>query len=421
MTESEKKLEEAVLKIREQIFAGYDSSADISDQELMERISRQVRRYAKEHMLSLLEQTGMEKRVFDSFRKMDILQELLDRNDVTEVLVNGAKKIFYESGGQLYRYEKSFASEEILENLIQNIAGRQNRSINESQPIVDTRLADGSRVNIVLHPVSLDGSCISIRKFSKDPMTLQQLIRYGAISKEIAEWLILFVKSGYNLFISGGTGSGKTTFLNALSAYIPQGQRVITIEDSAELQLKTVDNLVRLETRNATQHGTDPITIRDLIRTSLRMRPDRLLVGEVRGAEALDMLQAINTGHNGSMSTGHANSTTDMLSRLETMVLMGMDLPIGAIRGQIAHGLDLMIHLERMRDHSRKLTEVTEVTGLSEGRICLNPLFRFREEEEQNGKIIGRWDRVGTLASTKKLEAAGYLGEYRRLVPDSGD
>ena len=306
--------EHAFLLIRERIFLDYDPSVDISDEELLDRVSSQVKKYAAEHMLSLRERADMEREVFHSFRKLDVLQDLIDRPEVTEVLVNGPEHIFYEKNGRLYRYEKSFASEEMLENLIQTIAGRQNRSVNESNPIIDTRLTDGSRVNIVLHPVSLDGSSIAIRKFPEDIMTLKQLVEADALSEEIAKFLTFLVKAGYNLFISGGTGSGKTTFLNALSEYIPRDQRVVTIEDSAELRLKGVENLVRMETRSANQSGAQAITIRDLIRTSLRLRPDRIIVGEVRGAEALDMLQAINTGHNGSMSTGHANSTRDMLS-----------------------------------------------------------------------------------------------------------
>lgn len=399
--------EEKYGKLREQILVYLDDAYEVSDEELLDMIRRTVMQDADSRMCSISEREQMERELFYSFRGLDILQELLDDPEVTEILVNGPRHIFYEKQGSLYPWEKTFASEERLNTMIQNIVGRANRSVNASEPIVDTRLPDGSRVNVVLAPVSVIGPCLSIRKFPKQPLSMEDLVAMGALSEEIAEFLKAMVQSGYNIFVSGGTGSGKTTFLNALSQFIPQDQRVITIEDSAELQMRSVKNLVRLETRQGNQNGAHEISIRDLIRTSLRMRPDRIIVGEVRGAEALDMLQAINTGHNGSMSTGHANSIPDMLSRLETMVLMGMDLPLAAIRGQIAHGLDLFVHLGRLRDHSRKVLDIREVCGLKEGEIVLNALFTFHETEEKDGIIRGGWEKKGQFQNTEKLKNQG--------------
>lgn len=394
-------------EIRQRILQEIDLAQELSDEELNGLIGEYVNRFSREHILSLNERQKLEIQLYNSFRRLDILQELLDDPDITEILVNGAENIFYEKAGRLHRWEHRFDSEEKLGNLIQTIVGRSNRSVNEAQPIVDTRLPDGSRVNVVLPPVSVHGACLSIRRFSGKPMTMERLLELHSLSAEVAEFLELLVKSGYNIFVSGGTGSGKTTFLNALSAFIPADQRVITIEDSAELQLNHVENLVCLETRQANMNGVEEIAIRDLIRTSLRMRPDRIIVGEVRGPEALDMLQAINTGHNGSMSTGHANSIRDMLSRLETMVLMGMDLPVAAIRDQISHGLDVMVHLGRLRDHSRKLLAVDEVCGMKDGEIVLNPLYRFVEEGEKDGQIYGRWEKKATLENREKLRTQG--------------
>ena len=401
--------EEKYGKLREQILTYLDDAYEVSDEELLEMIRRTAMQDADSRMCSISEREQMELELFHSFRGLDILQDLLDDPEVTEILVNGPKHIFYEKHGSLYPWEKTFISEERLNTMIQNIVGRANRSVNASEPIVDTRLPDGSRVNVVLAPVSVTGPCLSIRKFPKQPLSMENLVSMGALSEEIADFLKTMVKSGYNIFVSGGTGSGKTTFLNALSRFIPQDQRVITIEDSAELQMRSVQNLVRLETRQGNNNGAHEISIRDLIRTSLRMRPDRIIVGEVRGAEALDMLQAINTGHNGSMSTGHANSIPDMLSRLETMVLMGMDLPLAAIRGQIAHGLDLFVHLGRLRDHSRKVLDIREVYGLKEGGIVLNALFTFHETEEKDGIIKGTWEKTGTLQNTEKLKNQGLI------------
>ena len=320
--------------------------------------------------------------------------------------------IFYEKQGVLYPWEKGQLSEERLRDMIQQMVGAADRIVNEAQPIVDTRLPDGSRVNIVLQPVSLDGSCISIRKFCGIPMNLAYLVQSEAISEEAAELLKLLVKAGYNIFISGGTGSGKTTFLNALSEYIPEGERVITIEDSAELQLNNIKNLVRLETRPANGQGAQEISIRDLIRTALRMRPDRIIVGEVRGAEALDMLQAMNTGHDGSLSTGHANSSRDMLLRLETMVLMGsMQLPIAAIRRQIASAIDILVHLGRVRDGTRKVLEISEILGMDQEEIAMKPLFVFSETEGKGADVHGIWKKEGDLQFRKKLEEKGLVSE----------
>lgn len=406
-------MRQELMQIKHKIFEEMDLTKDLSDEELLHQIRQHVGIFGREHYLSLDERVEAEREIFHSFRKLDILQELLDRTDITEILVNGPDRIFYEKSGQLYRWEKSFDSVETLGNIIQTIVGSQNRSVNEAQPIVDTRLADGSRVNIVLQPVALNGPILSIRKFSGTPMTLERLIQLGSLSPEMSKMLKILVRSGYNLFVSGGTGSGKTTFLNALSQAVPNGERVVTIEDSAELQL-TIENLVRMETRSANLNGTQPITIRDLIRTALRMRPDRIIVGEVRGAETLDMLQAINTGHSGSMSTGHANSIRDMLSRLETMALMSENLPVGAIRGQIAHGLDVMIHLGRLRDHSRKVLSIQEIAGMENGEIVLNPMYRFLETGVKSEKIVGCWEKENSLIRREKLQAAGLEEEYSR-------
>lgn len=346
--------------------------------------------------------------VFASFRKFGALQELIEDEGVTEILVNGPMQIFYEKEGRLHLFGKTFSGEEELADLIQAICAAGNRMVNEASPIVDTRLLDGSRVNIVLNPISLDGSAISIRKFSKEPMNMEKLLAYGSLSKEIVFFLEKTVIAGYNIFISGGTGSGKTTFLNALSDFIPKEERVITIEDSAELKLNGISNLVRLETRTAGFEGVSSIGIRELIRTALRMRPSRIIVGECRGAEAVDLLSANNTGHSGSLGTGHANSARDMISRLETMVLMGMELPVLAVRGQIASGIDLLIHLGRMRDKSRKVLEITELDGIEDGEIKLNVLFKFVESGEMGGKVCGRWEKVGELLHREKWKSAGF-------------
>jgi pilus assembly protein CpaF len=351
----------------------------------------------------------LEQQIFNSLRKLDAIQDLVDDPTVTEIMVNGPKHIFYERDGKVMAWEGAFSSEERLQDILQQIVARHNRVINLSSPIVDTRLADGSRVNMVLMPIAIDGSVLTIRKFPENPYTMDQMIDMGAISREAAELLKALVQARYSMVISGGTGSGKTTFLNALSQYIPSDERVITIEDSAELQIQGVPNLVRLETRNANVEGVIPISIRDLIRTALRMRPDRIIVGECRGAEAFDMLQAMNTGHDGSLSTAHANSCTDLLGRLEMMVLMGMELPLSAIRRQIASGVDIIVQLGRLRDKSRRVLEITEVCGMEQGEIVLNPLYCFAEHGEENGKIRGLLEKQGTLKNQSKLSMAGIV------------
>lgn len=399
---------ELYLTIKETVLEKMDSSRELSDAELMEQIEEELQKTDKDDLLSFEERKTYAKALFDSFRKFGILQELIEDEEVTEILVNGADKIFYEKQGELHLFPKTFSKEEELSDLIQTICAGGNRMVNEASPIVDTRLADGSRVNIVLQPVSLDGSSISIRKFSKEPMNMEKLLAYGSLSQEMAYFLEKLVKAGYNIFVSGGTGAGKTTFLNALSGYIPKDERVITIEDSAELQLNGITNLIRLETRTAGFEGVDSIGIRELIRTALRMRPNRIIVGECRGAEAIDLLSANNTGHSGSLGTGHANGTYDMIRRLETMVLMGMELPVAAIRGQIVSGIDIFIHLGRLRDKSRKVLEIAEIEGMKDGEILLNVLYQFVETKEVNGRIEGRWEKQGELLHREKWQAAGF-------------
>ncbi|MCI9531886.1 MAG: CpaF family protein [Lachnospiraceae bacterium] len=377
------------------------------EEELLAVIDEEICREAKQRIIPLNWRKELRTQVFHSLRKLDVLQELLDEDDISEIMVNGADHIFYEKKGEIVAWDRGFSSQEKLEDIIQQIVGSHNRVINAAEPIADTRLADGSRVNVVLPPIALEGPVVSIRKFPKNPLLMGEMVERGSISQECASFLELLVKAGYNIFISGGTGSGKTTFLNALSEFIPKSERVITIEDSAELQIHGVDNLVRLETRNAGAEGTLAITIRDLIRTALRMRPDRVVVGEIRGAECLDMLQAMNTGHDGSLSTGHANSCRDMVSRMETMVLMGMELPLAAIRSQIAAGVDILVHLGRLRDKSRRMLSMMEIDGIEHGEIRLNPLYQFMEMGERNGVIIGRWEKKGELVHKGKLYAAG--------------
>lgn len=355
--------------------------------------------------------------VFESIRGLGILGKIISDKTITEVMINGYNSIFVERDGKLEQLTEHFESQESLRNIITRFVQEMGRSVNESNPIVDTRLADGSRVNVVLDPIALNGPIVTIRRFPEEGMTIEKLIAYGSITQQVAEFLQQLVRAKYNIFISGGTGSGKTTFLNALSNFIPQTERVITIEDSAELQIRHIPNLVRLETRNANSAGVGGIDMRELIKSSLRMRPERIIVGEVRGAEALDMLQAMNTGHDGSLSTGHANSANDMLSRLETMVLSGAaGLPLEAIRQQIASAVDIIIHLSRMRDSSRKLMEITEVVGLENGHIVLNPLFKFEEDEYATAKkVSGHLNYTGNrMAHPGKFLSSGiyeFLGE----------
>lgn len=385
-----------------------DLSKEVEDEELTRIIYRVLREAESREYLPLNVKTALGRELFNAFRKLDLLEEFLEDDEITEVMINGTQNIFYEKKGRIFQSDKRFLSKEKLEDVIQQIVAGANRLVNEASPIVDARLADGSRVNVVLAPIALNGPIVTIRKFPTESITMKQLIAWNSISEEVAEFLALLVESGYNIFISGGTGSGKTTFLNALSQYIPKDERIITIEDNAELRILDVPNLVSLEARNANVEGTGEVTIRQLIKSALRMRPDRIIVGEVRSAEAIDMLQALNTGHDGSLSTGHANSPEDMLSRLETMVLMGMELPLTAIRRQIASVIDVIVHLGRLRDKSRKLLEVSEVMDYREGEIHLQTVYRYEETGEENGKIQGVWEKKGELKHTGKLLAAGY-------------
>ena len=386
---------------------------EVDDDELYGLIDEQIEKAEEDNYLPVARKLQLRTRLFDSFRRLDILQELIDRKDITEIMVNGPGRVFVEQSGMVVEWPLKFKSQEQLEDLIQQIVSRVNRVVNVSQPIVDARLPDGSRVHVVLPPVSLTGPVLTIRKFP-EPISMEKLISYGAITREAAEFLGRLVCAGYNIFISGGTNSGKTTFLNALSGYIPATERVITIEDSAELQLRHIENLVSMEARRANSQGEGAVSIADLIKASLRMNPDRIVVGEVRGAEALDMLQAMNTGHDGSLSTGHANSAREMLTRIETMVLSGSagaGLPLDAIRGQMASALDIIVHLGRVRDRSRKVLAIVEVLGLEEGQIRTNNLYEFREDFGQSGKpkgrVSGQLKKVASLQNTEKLAASG--------------
>lgn len=401
-------MEDPFKSVRDQVRSELDMSASINNSELMARIEEMVWRRRELMELTAAEKRRLVRRVFDSFRGLDVLQPLVDNPRITEIMINSHQDIFIEQDGEVKKLPLQFESQSRLEDIIQSIVGTVNRVVNESTPIVDARLKDGSRVNIVLPPIALKGPTMTIRKFPESPMTMDDLVGRGALTEEAAEQLRILVKGKYNIFIGGGTGSGKTTFLNALSQYIPPDERVITIEDSAELKIVTVPNLVSLETRNANTEGRGEIAIRDLIRSSLRMRPNRIVVGEVRGSEALDMLQAMNTGHDGSLSTGHANSTMDMISRLETMVLSGADLPISVVRQQISSAIDIFVHLSRLRDRSRRVTEISEVIGMSGGEVLLNPLYRFRETGESGGRVIGSLEPCGNpLQSADKLHMAG--------------
>lgn len=394
--------------LKERLLESIDYSRESSDEEIRELIDEMLVREAREEPLSLAERGRLRKELFHAVRKLDVLQELVDDPQVTEIMINGPDNIFIERGGRLLESGLHFDSEEKLQNVIQQIVSDCNRTVNEASPIVDARLENGARVNVVLNPVALNGPIVTIRRFPDKPITMEDLVAFGSVTKEVCEWLSRLVRAKYNIFISGGTGSGKTTFLNALSNYIPAEERIITIEDSAELQIRNIPNIVRMETRNANVEGCREITIRDLIKTSLRMRPDRIIVGEVRGGEAFDMMQCLNTGHDGSMSTGHANSSRDMLSRLENMILMGMEIPLEAIRQQIASGIDIIVHLGRLRDKTRKVLEIVEVCGFEKGEIVLHPLYRFEEEgETDGGKIRGTLQKKGELAYVEKLQTAG--------------
>lgn len=386
----------------------------LSDEELEERVEGLVSDKLQNVYCTIEERIEIARQIYSSIRGFGLLDSIISDDNITEVMINGADNIFIEKNGRVEKMNKQFESERRLEDIIQRIVGLAGREVNQANPICDTRLPDGSRVNVVLPPIALCGPTMTIRKFSKTPMTIEKLIQYGSLTKDIAHKLELLVRAKYNIFISGGTGSGKTTFLNALSNYIPKEERVITIEDSAELQITGIQNLVSMETRNANSAGAGAITITDLIKSSLRMRPERIVVGEVRGGEALDMLQAMNTGHDGSLSTGHANSTEDMLSRLETMVLQGAaGLPLEAIRQQIASAVDIIIHLSRLRDHSRKTMAITEVVGYENGHIVLNPLYEFVEDENSTlEKVSGRLQRTeNKMVNIHKLQLTGIKEE----------
>ena len=393
-------------EIKSRLLEKLDHSMEMEDEAVQELVENEVWLMGKETYIPLAEKKRLCREIYYAIRKYDVLQELLEDETVTEIMVNGPDHIFIEKEGRLQQWQTAFESEDKLLDVIQQIVAKANRVVNESSPIVDARLF-GSRVHVVLPPVALNGPILTIRRFGKTPLLIPELLRLGSVSQEICTFLEKLVIAGYNIFISGGTGSGKTTFLNALSSFIPRTERIITIEDSAELQIQGNDNLVRLETRNANVEGCKPVTIRDLIRASLRMRPDRIIVGEVRGAEAIDMLQALNTGHDGSLSTGHANSAADMRARLETMVLMGMELPLAAIRRQIAGGVDLIVHLGRLRDKSRRVLSVSEVVGYEQGEVLLSVIYEFQETGERNGKVQGIWEKTGSLVHTEKLQQAG--------------
>ena len=393
--------------LQEKVLERIDLHRELDDDDLIDVIEDVIRTSQDKEHLSLRERSDFGRELFNSFRKYDVLQELLEDERITEIMINGTESIFIERAGRITRHEKRFTSAGKLEDVIQQIVGSVNRTANERVPIADARLPDGSRVNVVLRPAAINGPVVTIRKFPKNPITMRDLIAFGSIGREAADFLKVLVAARYNIFVSGGTGSGKTTFLNALSEFIPEQERIITIEDNAELQLSRLPNLVRLEARDANMEGVGEITIRDLIRTALRMRPDRIIVGEVRGDEAIDMLQAMNTGHDGSLSTGHANSPEDMISRLETMVLAGMDIPLAAVERQIASAVDLIVHLGRLRDGSRKVLRIVEVTGYGEGRVRMSDLYRFVEKGEVHGQIRGVFEKENDLQSRGKLLAAG--------------
>jgi len=387
--------------MRKALMEELEDSIELTDEDILEKIDELLLGSGKEGYIPLKEKVRLRQELFDSVRKLDVLQELIDNPKVTEVMVNGYQTIYVEKDGQMNRWEKSFTSKEKLEDVIQQIAGQCNRVVNENKPIVDARLSNGSRVNVVVSPIALNGPILTIRRFPDEPITMERLIQLGSITQEGAKFLKRLVAAGYSILIGGGTSAGKTTFLNALSNYIPKDERIITIEDNAELQIQGVENLVRLEAKEANMEGNRAITIRDLIKTALRMRPNRIVVGEVRGEEAIDLLQAWNTGHDGSLGTAHANSAGDMISRMETMVLMGMSLPLSAIRRQIASGIDIMVHLGRMRDKKRRVLEIVEVIGFCNGEVVLSPLYSWDDEKEQ---LMFRYK----LQDTRKLERAGY-------------
>lgn len=399
----EEKYKDAFQVIEERLFDKVDVTTEIDDEIVLENIRKEICRYAKEYPLTIEERNYLLKKLFNSMRKYDVLSELLEDETITEIMVNGPDEIYVERFGKIEKTNMQFASEEKLNDVIQQIVGKNNQVVNETIPIVDTRL-EGCRVNIVLPPISIDGSVMSIRRFSKEPITMNKLIELGSINKEIKSFLEDIVVGGFNIFISGGTGSGKTTFLNALTEFIPKDERIITIEDAAELQVIGLSNVVRLEARRENVEGDLEVNIRDLVRTSLRMRPNRIIVGECRGAEALEVLQACNTGHDGSISTGHANSNCDMISRLETMVLQGIDIPIIAIRKQIASAIDIFIHLGRLPNGERKLIEIAQVIGIENDEIKLETIYEF---DYESVGTESKWLKRSTLKSTKKILQIG--------------
>lgn len=398
-------------RLQELVISKIDLSRELQDDEILEVIDEILLSGSRENYISMQDKRRLRKEIFNSIRRLDILQELIEDSSITEIMINGAQNIFIEQNGSIRPWKGQFESERKLEDVIQQIVSKSNRIINEASPIVDARLSDGSRVNIVLPPVAMDGPVVTIRKFPENPITIRKLIEMESITEEAANFLEKLVIAGYNIFISGGTGSGKTTFLNVLSNFIPKEERVITIEDSAELQIKNIPNLVKLEVRNGNVEGKNAVTIRDLIKSSLRMRPDRIVVGEVRDAAAIDMLQAMNSGHDGSLSTGHANSTVDMLNRLETLILMGADIPLMAVRKQIASAIDIIVHLGRLRDKSRRVMEIAEVLDCIDGEIEVNKLYVFKEMgEDENGRVTGRLQKTNNeLINLSKLSKAGIL------------
>ena len=394
--------------LKQRVMERLNFSQEISDDYLKEVIQQEIVKVSKDYPMLLSDKIRLKQEVFYALRKLDILQDLLEDDTITEIMINGSENIFIEQYGKLHRYPGHFSDAEKLYQVIQQVASGANRMVNEKNPIVDARLEDGSRVNIILPPISIDGATMTIRKFAKEPMTLEWLCEREAFSEEIAQFLKILVKARYNIFISGGTGSGKTTLLNGMSNCIPKGERIITIEDSAELKLNGIENLVRLEMRNANAAGENKVDMNELIKAALRSRPDRIIVGEVRAEEALSMLNAMNTGHDGSISTGHANSSKDMLKRIETMVLMGVDMPVEAIRGQIASAIDVIIHLGRSYDGSRRLLEISEITGMTTGQIAVHQLFELDDEDQMQMK--------GELVNRRKLKEYGQYETYQKLM-----
>lgn len=399
-------------ELKQEILEALNFMDEVTDEQVLEVIDKVLKTSVYGRSMSLDRRCALRLELFHSIRRLDVLEDLLEDDTVTEIMINGEKGIFLEREGRLETYTGGKIPKERLEELVVRITGMSNRMINEASPLADARLGDGSRVHVAISPIALDGIVVTIRKFPKHAITLDELIERESLNLDVAQFLEKVVKAKYNIFVSGSTGSGKTTLLNVLSDFIPKNERIITIEDTAELQIRNVANLVRLEARNSVVEGCKEITIRDLLRASLRMRPDRLVIGEVRGAETVDMIQAFNTGHSGSLSTGHGNSTKDMLYRLETMVLMGMEIPAIAVRRQIASGIDLMIHLGRLRDKRRVLLEISEIVGCEGDEIVMNPIFAFKETGmDDKGKVLGNWEKVGELKHKEKLKMAGFLDD----------